>query len=622
MRKFMLRKNTKILLIAGIFILTIILSSFQFHSENQYISTEEPTELDSSTNLEGAEDIIITDILRNVKVSGSGIINVIDVMMVLNTYNNPISSILVGIPVNLINNLIYYKARGPNTNSLIVERSNFIMNDNEMLTIYFDSPILPNQEINITFSHSYVNIPVYYIAGNEQYIDYSINPFPILPYKTEKQVRAIFRMPETSEVSKNEQVEDIGIMLLENIYSYDLSDSTILDYLDPFLDNIKEEEKEITITYKNNEVSKMQIESINREIFISAWGIIRIKEEILIENIGMVSIPEFSLNIPKSSKNLNVYDDIGDLDVSDFSENQENPRYSTFSINLVGKRAVLVPDSKYQFSIEYKLPFEDYTSLNWFEQSVKIDLLTTIHEFYVIEEEINIIIEGCNNIESISIIPEAITQSRGSTILTFSSEKVSPIETSLVQFTYTVDLFNLLLRPLTIILIIALLMSFYVLLIKTRKKREEKDEIKGEFIPFNEIREFCSLYEEKNALMLEIRRSEEQAKRKKIAKKTFKNILAKNTAKVDQIKQEILPFKKTLVDTNETFKNLVKKLDILDAERISVDDSLNLLETRYKRGRLPSKAAYEKLSDDFVKRRKKIDRTIDKLIQQLRSYLL
>ena len=76
------------------------------------------------------------------------------------------------------------------------------------------------------------------------------------------------------------------------------------------------------------------------------------------------------------------------------------------------------------------------------------------------------------------------------------------------------------------------------------------------------------------------------------------------------------------METSDTYDNIIKKLDILDAERISVNDSLNLLESRYKRGKLPSKAAYQKLSSDFFNRRKKIDRTIDKYIQQLRSYLL
>ncbi|MFW9929920.1 MAG: hypothetical protein ACFFD1_11055, partial [Candidatus Thorarchaeota archaeon] len=579
-------------------------------------------DLKSSTGLEGAEDIVITKILRNVNVSGSGVINVADALSILNTYNNPIVSILFGIPMNLIDDLIYFKAVGTNDNSLLVEQKDFIMNDNEMFTIYFDSPLLPNQEISIKLFHSYVNLPIYYLAGNEQYINFSMNIFPLLPYKTEKNVTTIITLPQSSEVVEFEKVKDIGVMITSVIYSYDLSESLELNFLQPFLQNIDEQERVITFSFKNSKFTKMQIDSITREIFISAWGIIRVKDEILIENNGLMPVPSFSLNVPKSMKNLQVYDDIGDLAISDLSQNEENPELKTFSINLGDTRATLAPGSKYQFNVEYELPFEEYTSSNWLEQSIKINLMTTTHEFYVMDENINLIIEGCNSIEFISKSPDEIRQSRESTIITYIPQDVSPIETFVVQLTFTVDLFNLTLRPLTIALIFALLMSFYVVLTKTRKRKIEKDELSEEFIPFNEVREFCSLYEEKNALVLEIRRVEDEAKRKKMAKKTYKSILSKNSTKIEQIKKEILPFKETLIDANETFENIIKKLDVLDAERISVDDSLNLLETRYKRGRLPSKAAYQKLSDDFEKRRKKIDRTIDKLIQQLRSYLL
>jgi hypothetical protein len=622
MRKLMIRKNIKILLLALLFIFAVALTSYQIQSKNRGISSDEPINLGTSTGLEGAEDIVITKILRNVNISGSGVINILDILNVLNTYNNPIVSILFGIPLNLIDHLTYFKAVGPNKNSLLVEQKDFIMNDNEMITIYFDNPLLPNQEISITLYHSYVNIPIYYAVGTDQYIDFSMNCFPMLPYKTEKDVKTIFRLPESSEVEDFEQVKDMGVMLLENIYSYDLSESFELNYLKPFLENIDIQEREITFSIKNNELTKMQIESVSREIYISAWGIIRIREEILIENRGLLSVSTFSLNIPKSSKNLYVYDQIGDLDISDLSESEQNSDLESFSINLQGNRGILTPGSKYQFSIEYVLPFEEYTSINWFEQSLKINLLTTTHEFYVKSENIKLVIDGCNTIEYVSKSPDEITQSRGSTIMTYTPQDVSPLETFVIQLTFTVDLFNLTLRPLTIALIFAIVMSFYVILTKTRKRRVEKDELREQFIPFNEIREFCSLYEEKNALVLEVRRAENEAKRKKMAKKTYKNIVTKNSTKIEQIKKEIVPFKEALINTNETFENIVKKLDVLDAERISVKDSLNLLETRYKRGRLPSKAAYQKLSDDFEKRRKKIDRTIDKLIQQLRSYLL
>ena len=75
-------------------------------------------------------------------------------------------------------------------------------------------------------------------------------------------------------------------------------------------------------------------------------------------------------------------------------------------------------------------------------------------------------------------------------------------------------------------------------------------------------------------------------------------------------------------EINVSFENIVRKLEVLEAERLSVKDGLNLLEARYKRGRLPSRAAYMKLSDNFLIRLKKIDRSIDKNIRSLRSYLL
>jgi hypothetical protein len=171
-------------------------------------------------------------------------------------------------------------------------------------------------------------------------------------------------------------------------------------------------------------------------------------------------------------------------------------------------------------------------------------------------------------------------------------------------------------------LVIFSITTTFVLISKSRKRKEDKTILQKELIPVHEIREYCSLYEEKNALIYEIRNAEEDAKRKKLAKKNFTNILNKNTLKIEEIDREIIPFKNLIMEASPTFERFIRRLDELDAERISVKDSLDLLDARYKRGKLPSKAAYMKLLDDFIRRRRKIDRSLDKIIQQLRSYLL
>ncbi len=620
-----MRRKKKILLLISFFLFIVVFSYIQndpsFNYQNQ--TENDPPQL--SGGLEGAENILINGIIRNTNISSYGLVNINDRITILNQNDNPINSILFGIPLNDSNNLIYFGATGQTHNTLLTERSHEVMRSYEMITIYFDSPLLPSQEITINVLLTYQNLITYkfeYIGeAIAQIVDFTGLLFPILPYKSEGNIKSNYLLPEETTVNFHKEFEEMGISVGGRNVLYDLAQSSTLNFLDPFLENLGEN-YETTITFEDRQSTKLEIEELNREIFISPWGVVKIKEEIKIENLGIITIPLLSINLPVDIKNLHIYDDLGELLGVTITDSIEGPSRKVLTIPLYQNRASLEPFSKFNFFIEYNLPYEKLVSYNWLQQSILINIFTTSYEFLIHQQITSVIIEGCSNIDYTSSLPEAMSKTTGTRVLVYNSESVSPLERKTILFTFTVDIFDLILRPLIFMLIIAFLSAVFVLIIKTKEREEQLSLFKKEFIPTNEIREFCSLYEEKNALILEIRKAEDEAKRKKLAKKTYKNLLAKNSTKIDQIKDEITPFKKVLMGTNATFNNIVKKLDVLDAERFSVNDSLTLLETRYKRGRLPSKAAYQKLSDDFFNRRKKLDRTIDKYIQQLRSYLL
>jgi len=572
-----------------------------------------------SASLEGAENIVITNLFREANISGYGLVSFEESISVTNFNNNPITSILIGIPLADSNDLVFFKTVGDKGNTLLTERSYMVIKDYEMFAIYFDSPLLPQQTKSIKFIHQYKNLLSYVDAGT-QIIYYSGLVFPILPYRAEGEIIAFYYLPWGSadiEGGWGFEYSDPEYFIR---YELDLVQQQIGDLiLTPYMENLNNL-KEINITFSHDEVSKMEINEINREIYISPWGIIRVKEELSIENLGILSYDSVSLDIPFQAKGVSVSDDLGELEIT--INSLGNPEKKELTINFIANRIRLIPNTAYRFKIEYHLPFEEYFSLNWFQGSIQLDILMTKFDFLGRHQTISIIIDGCNKINYISESPEAIIKSHGTIMLTYKSDYVIPLEQWVIQFTFTIDFFDLLLRPIIFMLLISFIASIYVFIIKLRKKERETIILQREFIPVNEIREYCSLYEERNALILEIRQAGEDARRKKIAKKNYKNIMDKNTSKIDEIQQEINPFKKALLETNITFENVIKRLDLLEAERISVKDSLNLLESRYKRGRLPSRAAYLKLSDDFKKRRRKIERNIDKLIQQLRSYLL
>ncbi|MFX1234415.1 MAG: hypothetical protein ACFFBY_07605 [Promethearchaeota archaeon] len=616
----MFRLKKIFVVIIGLLILTLLISSININSKTNIQNNNQNTNLELSNSLEGAENVLITEIIRNVNISRYGLVHIEDILIVLNKNNNPITSISIGIPKEKFSDLLYIQAKDSGEESLLTERANFEINDFRMVIIYFDTPLLYQQDTTIFIMQTYNYLVSFETSGSEQNINLTSFVFPILPYKANgENIKTIVRTPQDSTIIEFEKIDTMGGEISPGILLYDLASSLTIEYLEPFLVNLPDESKEITIIFQNIQYIKLEIETINRDINILPLGIIKIKEVLLIQNTGAVPIYNFDFKIPSHSKNLRVFDNIGNLAITTTESNSD---HKSIEINLLRNRVGISPLSKFEFTVEYNLPFDDYISLNWFQQSFQIDLMITRYPFLGNNEFINIIIEGCGNLDFISSLPDAIIDSEGSKILIYNLNDVSPLESNLIQITFAIDLFDLLLRPMIIVIIITSISSFYVVFIKLSKKKEGVSIIERDVKVLNELREFCALFEEKNALMLEIRKAEENLKRKKVTKKAFSNISDKNSAKIEQIKREIIPFKKTLMESNEIFNNIINKLDLMDAERISVNDSLTLLENRYKRGKLESKAVYQKLLEDFMKRRKRIDRTIDKFIQQLRSYLL
>ena len=614
----MLRKKIFIIII-GIFLGIIIISLIPTSSDNPDLyNNNDIVYPHNAGSLEGAENILITKIERDAELNGHGLVNYVDLIKIKNMNSNPITSIYIGIPISHTEDLIFFKATGRDEDTLLVERESLVMNDFEMIAIYFDSPLLPQQSKEIRFVQTYKDMLIYEkTVGSPQQITFNGYVFPILPYYSKGTIKATYEIaPRSTVISYTEGgVEDPT----EDIITYRVNS------LDPFLENLVQNPKAIIdIKISNSDLTKTEIDELTREIYISPWGIIKVKEEYLIKNKGAIEIDELQFEIPGPAKEVSVFDDLGEiLGVEiDPETNYTHLKYKDLSIDLSENRVTIDPNSKFRFSIQYFLPFEKYFTLNWFQESIKIDVLTSRTEFLGRDHTFKLIIEGCFTLDYVSEPPDAIEHSQNAIILVYEADYVSPLESRIIQFTFTINFFDIILRPVAFILLIILISSAFVLLIKSKKVEAGVGVISRELIPVNEIREFCSLYEERNALVFEIRKAEEDVKRKKIIKKKYKNILDKNSKKIEEIEKEIPPFKKIVREVNATFENIIKKLEVLEAERLSVKDSLNLLEARYKRGRLPSKAAYINLSDNFMRRRKKIDGSIEKNIRSLRSYLL
>ena len=617
-----------IILTVALFISTNLLflpnvANFNYSNQEQSLNPK------CSANQQGTENIVLTYVNRRVDINLYGVVQIRDILTVKNLNNYPISSILVGIPLDHSDKLVHFESEGANEetlveeNTLLIERPNMVMDNYEMFIIYLESPLLPQQARTVIFKYSLRDSVNEHIVSEEHYVNYQGIIYPILPYKSVGEVVAYYFFPDFAQGDEDitEDWGDYNPTLNAREYIFDRIKDTIgVDYIEPFLANINDY-KDLNLWVKHQASIKLEIQTNSRQIFISPWGIVRVRDSILIQNLGLQSSRYILLYIPSSAYGEYVSDYLGNiLGVTSTIIPESDEKRVT--IDLSYNRVTMLPNTSFNFDLEYYLPYENHLSTNWLQDSVEIDLLATNYDYLGKDLTITINIDGCYKIDYITDPPEGIKNSQGMVSIEYSSDFVAPGVKNVIQFTFTIDIFNLLLRPIVFIIIFLSIVSLFVVAVKIRKKEKDISAMKKEYIPIDEIREFCSLFEEKNALLLEIRQIEESAKRKKVSKKTYNNVVTKNNSKIETIQDEIIPFKKMLSDTSDIFDNIIKKLDVLEAERTSVQDGLSHLETRYKRGRLPSRSAYIKLSDDFKKRQKKIDRTIDKLIQQFRSYLL
>ncbi|MCK4286401.1 MAG: hypothetical protein KAX18_09370, partial [Candidatus Lokiarchaeota archaeon] len=186
-------------LISIFFLISVICVTFISRpSESLYIRQDDIKHPNLATNLEGAENIVITDMFREATISGYGLVIFEDSLSIKNLNNNPINSILVGIPVAHSDDLIFFEATGISENTLFTERLNMIMKDYEMIAIYFNSPLLPHQTKSISFIHQYKNLLSYQLLNN-QFIEFTGLVYPVLPYRSEGEINAHFYVPEGSE---------------------------------------------------------------------------------------------------------------------------------------------------------------------------------------------------------------------------------------------------------------------------------------------------------------------------------------------------------------------------------------------------------------------------------------
>lgn len=545
---------------------------------------------------------------RNIEFGIYGITTISDTLKFENNASSPISYIYYCIEQSYFNKMNYFAAKTQGGGSLATQESLNSLNGQKTYIIYLNSPILPGESTTIVVTSAYANILELGGSYTTQTCSFVINIIPHIPYDiTALRINIIAPSGASLSVYNPE-----GTVQGSIIKYYDRTN------LAPFtVETVSGE-----YTYSTNTIIEMVY--LNRIIEVNPWGFIKVTEQHYINNTGNLQVNSYSWLVPKDAKNITARDNIGYISGVSLSSNvNSDQKTRNATMNLVSNRSPLSPKTGHMYTVEYSLPLENYYFKTIRNSYLKININLLMADFLIKSQTTQVYLYAGSKILSSSLTPNGIEYDQNCLVLTFTDSNVNKLESKILYVEYQEDGFLLIFRPFIISLILFGVLLFYVTYHnKVKKESDEEAVILKEKVPVNEIREFISLYEEINAVRIDIQKLDEDVIKKKIARKQYYKNRKVLEDKLKESQDEIKDFKKSLLNAGGKIAQFIQTLDVKEAELIANEDSIKAHEEKYKKGKLPSKNAYLTLKDQMIKQSEKTQNQIDKVINELKAFLL
>jgi hypothetical protein len=548
------------------------------------------------------EDIFIDKLVRSYEISDQGLVTITDEYRILNNKTSTLFYIDICLTNEEYERAIFMKANNQNNGQMGINKIEQKVNGFRVVQVHFDQPLGPYTYFNLTTTIVLKSMLTLELANYFYTIRAQI--MPVSPYEM-KQYSTLLRLPTGSTQITFNGTSQGG----ELTHTYTGND------IEPFRN------ASVNIQYQNTQSPNVVVTQATRTITASPWGQVEVIEEHFVECRGA---PAASLNfrIPSDVKNYSAMDDMGSIEGLTLNSKANKDGSANLTLSLTTNRAYLRHGNVMYYKIWYLMQFNKTLMTDMWKYNLRLDLYTLKTDMLIEQQKIELKLLGAHKILDTNMVADKTLKNNEATEFQWWATDVSIFNVKNVDVSYTINVFNLISRGIFYMVLIASIFTIYVVYRTRIQATKPDEEVANISIPIREIRQFVSLYEEKNALQIDIERYDEELIHRRIQKKAHSKAIKVLEVKIKELNEEILPFKTILLDSDDRIQNHIQKLDYLEAEKMSIKDSIQLLEERYKHGKLPSKAAYERLSQELLDRISKTQATIDKNINELRAYLV
>jgi hypothetical protein len=547
-------------------------------------------------NGEGSQ-LVVTEVQRNVHYEEYGMALFTDTITVFNPGPDPAFSVLTAYPLSKMNSVKAFRAESADGAALFFQKISLIGPNCSGWEVFLPEPIMPYEETTFVAQMSIEGL-----TSQDQdtaTIVFSIEPTS--PYSIQRyETRLTFHYALTAATQEYWTGSDV------HPYSYE-ERSVLLDFM------------------PNDFLPLMTYVELKRQFSVDAWGYLLAHE---VHSLRVDSPNPIFTNVEQRWANITVRLPLGSqfLRTYDLAANLSSSIGRVANITHSGTVYVsfqyhLQEGDVYTFHVEYRIPLDYNQLVLQTGQFLHLDLYQE-YPFRIQLYTTEVSLPVGSWLQNVPIGAVTSISPTGQYLVSFLGRNVTSIIDGEANLFYVYPVSPAFIRPLFLFLIVGIFCLGYVAVRRIPFFREEEEIIAvvAEVDPAI-LSEFCALYGEKIALLLQTERLEQNMLQGKVSKPRYRKEKKNFDRKLRSLGRELEGRSQPLIEAGGKYESSVRQLELLEAERVSAIEALHALEQRYRQKRITA-SVYQKLRKDLQKRRDKAVGRMDRILLTLREELV
>jgi len=537
-------------------------------------------------------DLVVLDVQRKVYLQEYGLLLTNDTFTVVNVGAEAAFYVFAAFPLATVDRVRYFSAETEGGAALLVQRVPLVGPNCTGWRVYVPEPIMPDG--NFTFTTRMALEGLTSVPDSTTVLcNFSI--VPTSPYLIKHCKTTISHHAGTEDPSQTE-------ITSTNVHPYSYK-PTVVSL--PIVDG----QGRPIITYLE----------LKRQFSVNQWGYLQVLEThtMRVDSINPDAFSWTSINVvlPPSSEFLRAYDSLANLTKTKITGQPGPTTAGTLNVNFQFK---LAQGDVYQFFVEYRCPLDTQQLVS--QNGLVLGVNPYCKYPWIIRHQITeIVLPAASQLLAVPQGAEVTILPGSQYVLKFDTYNVTSLHQSEFTIKYVYPVQPALARPMFISLLFGLICLAYVGARRIPGLREEGKVVAvPAAVDSTALGEFCALYGEKVALLLQTERLEQSMLARKIPMPRYRKEVKDAERKLRALERDIQTRARLLTQAGGRYAANVRQLELLEAERLSAIEAQRALEQRYRQKRITFEV-YKKIQMDLEKRSNKSIAGMDRILLSLRE---